>query len=831
MRSAALFLLIATLLAPMLAAQDEENQVDLAVAFPSTTMVYLRADTNDYFEALNPKEMFSGLEGDLNVPDLGEIARDRLELNLSDEEVEALAKDIQGTAGGLLDVALSGPKFEVVFKHKNLSALARALKEAQKDGSTTVVDVEDYYGSLIYEIEVPVSASEPGNDFQPDVNPFNQWLASDSLWVSIYDNKYLLIANGDNAVKDAVDFISYPDDPVDTLLGNSRYKEAIADFEKPQGLFFVNVQSVINTMERLAGDKGSSSPMQEMLQAFIGTSDEQVRFFFNLIQYEQFKSFAAGFWLDEKALTLRMDANLVFHNPPGWFETLRVEPKKMPLTEFIPADSVFALTDCVEDVHGMYEKTREFFFSRAKAAGQMKLIEGWKELEKKAKDEHASLDDTLKQLGGGQAIIVQKHEGTEYAFMPFDVAGMLGVKNCEEAEEYFHENLLRSRQGSGFRQMEGEITPVIIVNGVEIHADDTGNWGYAFIEAADGSGVFAVGAMDTLKSIARAKTEGSNLHSKQTWTQAKGLLWEEGSMHMYVNFGSLIGTMAGVVNRNLFWGYEDDESSTFKRDDTEKDDDPVPYLAEFFANTVIVGAARSSESSVSIRIAAAGWPDRENMRGMAIHYRNVERNKHVRDALLRVREAARTQYAIKSELVTEGEEETIKSKPARDVTELIENGYLTRAEWSIDPYGADEPDDTERHYALAEVPDDVDIRQAILCAYQKQPGLRGNYLAVLWNTHVVELTPEGLKAAIALAKEGKPLPADGKWYQDEARPLHSEKDPRAFETEPWEEEDTRIDVALIDDDGAETIIKVEEEDLMTTTEATLDQQEADSKED
>lgn len=821
MRSAALIFTVSAMLASLLAAQDpagdDAQKVDLAVAFPSTTMVYLRADTNDYFESLNPKEIFAGLEGDLSIPDLGEIARDRLELELSDEEVEALAKGVQGAAGGLLDVALSGPKFQVVFKHKSLTALAIALKKARAEGSSTVVAVDDYYGNLIYEIEVPVAATEQRDDFSTEVNPINQWLASDSIWVSVFDNRYLLVANSDNAVKDAIDFISYPDDPVDTLLGNSRYKEAIADFEKPQAVFFVNVQSVINTMERLAGDKGSSGPMQEMLQMMLGTNNAEVQFFFNLVQYEQFKSFAAGFWLDETALTLRMDANLVFHNSPGWFETLRVEPQAMPLTEFIPVDSVFALTACVDDVQGMYAKTREFFFSRAKAAGRVELVEAWEEMEKELKDEEASLDETLSHLGGGQAIVIQARKSKNFNYNPFHVAGILGVRDCKAAEDYFYKKLLRSRQGQGFKQAEGEITPVVVVNGIEIHCDNASSWGYAFIEGKDGKGVFASGDVTSLKAIALAKTEGSNLHSMQTWTQAKGLLWEKGSMHTYVNFGALISSMSGVFNRNFIWGWDEDDESTLNRDDTDKDEDPIPFLSEFFASTVIVGSSRSAENSISIRLAAAGWPDRNNMRDLAVHYRDVARNKRIRDDFHRVWDAARAEFAI-------------RGKPASEISQLVDNGYLVRAEWSVDPYGADEPDETERSYALAEVPEDVDIRQAILCAYQKQPGLRGNYLAVLWNTHIVELTPEGLKKALELASKGEKLPPDGIWYKEALRPISEESDPRVFETEPWEE-DTRVQVELIDDEGNESIVMVEEENLMTTTENVLDEQDAKAKED
>ncbi|MCB9932377.1 MAG: hypothetical protein H6841_03045, partial [Planctomycetes bacterium] len=216
--------------------------------------------------------------------------------------------------------------------------------------------------------------------------------------------------------------------------------------------------------------------------------------------------------------------------------------------------------------------------------------------------------------------------------------------------------------------------------------------------------------------------------------------------------------------------------------------------------------ARSSDNGVSVRLAVAGWPDRNKMRSMGLHYRDVGRNQQVRDDFVRVRDAARAHLAI-------------KSKPASEVKQLIETGLLTREDWGIDPYGADAEDGTARFYALATVPGDVDIRQAVLCAYQREPGLRGNHLAVLWNSHIVELTPEGLKKALELAAGGQPLPADGPWYRETLKPLHTSGDPRGRRaTEPWED-DTKVDVIIIDDDGNEVSVKVEEDQLLTGAEA------------
>jgi hypothetical protein len=814
MRYTLLLLLIAT----PLFAQDEKPAVDLAVAFPATTMVYVRADTHDYFESLNPKELLAGIEGDFSLPDLGQIARDRLELDLTDSEAGDLAAGIRKFAVGLLDVGLSGPKFAIVIEHKDLSALSRALKDAQKDGASTVPDVQDYYGTLVYEIELPLPPTESRDDFTPDLNPFSSWATNQAYWVAVFNN-FLVIATSDNAVKDAVDYLSYPEDPMDTLLGNSRYKEAIADFEKPQGLLFVNVQSVINTIERIAGDKGSAAGMWGMFADMLGTSEE-IRFYVNLIQYEQFKSFAAGFWLDEQSLTVRMDANLVFHNAPGWFEAVRIEPKPMPLTDYIPSDAMFAVTDCVEDVNGLYDRAREFFASRAKAAGHARLVEAWDEWEKQLSGNGVTVKETLSQLGLGQAMILMPKTGAlEYA-NPVAEAWLFGLKNRKHAEEYFYGKLLNSPQRDAVHELEGALTPITVVNGVEVHHDLEGNWAFAFLDAPEGAGVFAAGELSVIKRVIEARSQGTALSSMAAWRDARELLYDTGSVHLYLNFGAILRSMNVFSARSIMWGFDmGEEVDKFDRDDTEKDDDPIPYLSEFFSKTVIVGSARSDDSSVSFRLAAAGWPDRERMRGMAMHYRDVERNRQVRDDFVRVRNAARTHLAV-------------KGKAATEVKQLVETGQLAREEWAVDPYGANDEGGKQREYVLAPVPADVDIRQAILCAHQREPGLRGNYLAILWNSHVVELTPQGLKQALALAAKGQPLPAEGVWYRDALKPLHTLRDPRTRreEVEEWDAP-TEVEVAVIDDEGNETTIRVEESELQGKTEEHLDKNGAEPKKD
>jgi hypothetical protein len=186
----------------------------------------------------------------------------------------------------------------------------------------------------------------------------------------------------------------------------------------------------------------------------------------------------------------------------------------------------------------------------------------------------------------------------------------------------------------------------------------------------------------------------------------------------------------------------------------------------------------------------------------------VARNFEARDDLIRVREAATTSFALRGE-------------PPATVESLVEAGHLVRPEWAIDPFGTDNDKPSTRTYAIAPAPKDVDIRQAILLAHQREPGLDGKHLAILWNRHVVALTPEQLKSALERAAKGEPL--DEAMYSVLLKPLHEREPGRP----PFAPEVVRakrmVEVVVIDDDGEEETIEVEPKDAAGQVEKTLDE--------
>lgn len=790
-----------------LTAQEDEQHTDLAVAFPSTTLVYGSADVGGYLEALNPSELFAGLDVGTRLPDLGDFLRDRIELTMTDAEFEALQGGVNRAALGLLDIAVAGPRLQLVIEHKDLSALARALKQAHADGVLSMIDMEDYYGVPIYEIEAPRGSRDTEADPFGMASPeqaLADWAAVAHVWVAIHGDKHLVIATSQSAVKDAVDYLSYPEDPLDTLLGNSRYKEAMAEFKDPQAQLFINVQSVINTVERLAGDGGSSGPLQDIVRAMVGVGNEEVQFYIGLIQYEQFKSFAAAGWIDEQALTLRIDARFVFHNPPGWLDALRVEARPMPFTKLIPADSTFAMTTSIDDAPTLYGTIKEFLKSRAATAGHTDVIDALEEAEEMLQGEDALLGQLLGHMGVGQAFVVLPPHADSGREPPS--AAILGLKDRKAAELFLYEKCMDSPIGSLFREAESGLSSVTFLHGVEIHHDPANTFAFAFMDLDGDAGALVMGTYTAVERIIKASFEDGGMAHMGTWNRVHPLMAKVAGPHMYINFGAIMKMVATFTTMIRFW---DVEAKPVDRDDTEKDDDPMPHLADFFGETVIVGSAVSHESSISFRVIAGGWPDRERIRTLAIHFRDVERNRQIRDDYARVMDASHAHFAI-------------KGAPATAVSALLEAGLLDQEEWAVDPFGVE--DDTPRHYAVAPVPADVDIRQAILLAYQAKPGLRGNHLAVLWNGHVVELTPAALANALVLAAEGKPLPPEGDWYKDALRPLYETTDPRTRPEPEWWDEGG-VEVRVIDDQGNEILHEVDEDkDTMQEVEKILDKQ-------
>ena len=798
------------LLSPALASQDEDKLVDPALAFPSTTLLFASVDLTELTADLTNEDFIESLGADIDIPDLGKLLSEGLDLELTDAQVRALAKGVRRVSFGLLDIAVAGPKMQFLIDHEDWSALPPALARAFKDESDTVRSIQEYEQTKIYEIHLPPgeTAQTPNRAIPFGARPFAgrggaaDWILGKDIWLAFVGKRRAIIATSANAVKDALDFIEFPDDPVDTLLGNKRYREALKEFKEPTGLFFANVQALINTTERLSGDKGSS-PIFQMLAGQLGIDDSMVEFGMGLIQYEQFKSFAAGFWIDRDNLTLRAEAVLHFHNAPGWFEALRIQPSKQPLTELIPAETIFAMTEGIDEPEKLWNSFRDYLIENAREAGQTKIVDAIEKAEKELEQDDMAPTELLSHLSGGQGFVVlpDPHGGNTPV-----VAGMFQLKDHLAFREYFFKKLIPALKAAG-ASLDDEGTTIEYIEGVEVHVRGDRLAAFATLKDADKDGVespggaFVIGQYAALRRIIEARAQGQTLANLQSYKEARGLLWEKCSLSMYLNFGSFLT----MISNAMRFGVEEEEVGP--KDPTRKDKDPIRYLSEFFRDTVVVGGARSAERKVTVRTSVAGWPARERFRGLISHFRDVERNETVRDDLVRLLESAETAYVLTG------------ATPA-SLKELEEAGYLDDPETAKDPYGGAE--DAKRRYVIVKCPDQADIRQAILLAHQREPGLRMRHLAILWNGDVVALTPEELKDAIEKAKNGEPL--------EDYQPLDPLYRKVPGSTEDWmefpEPDANKVEVEIIDDEGNESSEEVDVDKAIEETEKAIDSKES-----
>lgn len=794
-------------LAGVLVAQDK--QIDLGVAYPSTTMVYGTMDNSRLTSGLEIDELLTSLGSEAGLPGLPEFLRDRLELKLSSEEVRALIRGAKRTSFGLLDITVSGPKLQMVLEHEDLSAVSRALKQARADKRSTVPEVKDHYDNPVYRINVPL----PPDRIQPGMgmrmNPMGDWFQNQEYWVAVHDNRWLIVGTALSSVTDALDFLAFPDDTTDTLLSSARYREAVNEYEKPDALFYMSIESIINAAERVGGDQGRGMMWWWILGMWLPMDgdDETASFLVRLIQYEQFKSASAAMWLDEANGTMRVDMGIAFHHAPGWYEALRIEPAKRPFAEFIPNETTLAITDCIKEPMALYRRLKEFVVTRARNAGQDELADEWDEWEKRLIDDGSALEEVLGHLAGEQAFVLlpmAREPDTPWDFAPPSWGALLAVRDHAKAERFLYEQFLPSELGSFLRPAEGGLTPVRVEGGVEIHESADGAIAFALAPREDGSGVLLIGDGNAVRRMLTARGGQGSVATLASWQAARAQLPEKSSLGIYLNAGAVMTAIGRYTAMfSSMWMWDEEAEDNFDRDDTTRDDDPMPYLAGMFEHTVIAGGALSHDGGIRVRFCAAGWPKRDAMQAMVEHFRDVRLNREVRDDLLKVREAAMAQFAI-------------KGKPATETKQLLDAGYLRAAEDAIDAFG-----DGRQTYALAAVPESLDTRQAVLLAYQRKPGLRGNHLCVLWNQHVVELTPEQLAAAIKRAEGGEPI--EDPQYVERVRPLHEEGGGGRRIPDEWDDD---VRVVVIDDEGDEVAVEVERENVRAETERLLDERDS-----
>ncbi len=533
----------------------QEKPVELSVGYPSTAIAYVEGDMGQLMKTLTDPGLMKGLGVEMEFPDLGKLVTEGLDIELTDAEVRQLLSGIQRASWGLLDIGVGRPrlKMQIVLRHADPSLLDRALARAQESGAETILSVQEYEGVRIYEVELPAREVQVDQENWGASNPMEDFFAFDTLFVAIHGNKHILAATGLNYIKDAVDFLSFPDDATDTLAGNKRFKDALVEFEKPDAIGFINTTALINTLERVSGDKGNT-PLNEIFGGWI-------RFSVELLEYKQLKSIAAGLWVDQATNTLRVDARVQFHNEPALYTAIKLKPVPQPLAEFVPIDTISASTYGIEKPRELYTRVMDLLRSRAKESGQQEVLKYLDEFESsvntpdvvidgKVVEKGVKIEDILDQLGKAQAWLVLPKspdiKGRNYT--PFETVALFQLNEVKKAEDFFYEKLLKTAFAKEIRSADIDIT---MIDDVEVHhppcGPDEDPAAFAFVKD-----VFMFGNLQGIKRVVAARKSGQTLSTMPAYAQARGMIWNECGSSAYLNVGALIDMFAGGRRMYMF---------------------------------------------------------------------------------------------------------------------------------------------------------------------------------------------------------------------------------------------------------------------------------------
>jgi hypothetical protein len=788
---------------PVLVAQEET--VNHAVAFPSTTIAYAEADVTALRDASGLMSSVEDLIKTFGGPGLHDYLSEFMRFQLTESESRDMMSGINKLSAGLLDVGISGPRWQLVIEGEDFSAAERAVAHARANNAGTVPEATDHFGTTLYQVRLrPLrrdfevqgwGRSRPTMDL-PEVT-----------WVAFVGQRFLVVSSSQSAVGDAVDALHFPDDDFDTLAGNRRYRSGTSDFDAAQMLMFINAPAARNAVERL-GEGGAQMMggimVMILLEMFAPRADgPEAEFFASLMQYEQINCWAAALWYDPDNATVKVDTVTDYINTPEWAEAIRVEPKRRRAHDLLPHDALLAFSQNVDDAADSYRRLREFVLTRARNAGLQDIVDGWREFDNEGALDGVQFEEILSYLNGEQSVFLVP-TATFGDVDPYlldlgvEVALVLEVGDVDATETFLHDKIQHYKHLRWFfSSVNDELAPVEYIDGIEVRASSDRSLAIAVVpsrEDGNPGGYVVAGQYEAVKRIleaADAETERS-----EAWINAESLLHPESTSTMMLNTGRVVQFIATAISGNMFrWG--DDEDPEPWRDDTQRDDDPMPYVSELLKYSVVLSSQQDSGNRSIMRFVMGGIPSENEVQKLITYIDESERNRQVRDDLLRVLDAAEAHY-------------------------ILHGGFAESAEALANAGLLGDPDDiadafilSERQtYALVKPPEDADVRQPILLAHQRNPGLRGNHLAVLWNGDVIELTPEQLEDAIERAREGKTVAAQG---YSPVRPLHmqdlSEGTRIRFQSEdvvigrPAPEAEV-VEVVVIDEEGNEEKVNV-----------------------
>lgn len=453
------------------------------------------------------------------------------ESGVSGEELEDLIRGTKKLGFGLIDITLSGPTWLATMEHENPQTLIDMLEVAAEAKSILFQRDEEQKDYNVWSIQVPEDWISIWNMLF-NQRRFFMWGRIDierytePLFMSVWDDRYILVASRKNDLLDALEYYEYPEDDEFSLAGNRAYRDAAEDLGQQDVFVFWNLDSTIKKLERVWG-------ANEWTKDYLDTM-------YAVVELKQFRAVTATLKYDQATGTMDSAFQLSFYNRPSWIEVLPFDPRPTPLTDFCPAQPASFTALSIADPASVLERVVQLVGEKGEAVGSPEAGPEMKAaLKKFAEANGFSVEEILGMVGPDfAAISINPYAGGPAPNRGAGIAFVASLRDPEAANTFIHEKLLTSP----------EMRPFFHVTDRRfLDLGEFGRVGYT-VFSADTSDSFAwlildghlvCGNHDAVVEVIRARRTGNTLANSPRWQAYSGTIPARGLMTSYGDYSFL----------------------------------------------------------------------------------------------------------------------------------------------------------------------------------------------------------------------------------------------------------------------------------------------------
>ncbi len=494
--------LLAGLLSQSLCAQDleQKSSIDLARAFARDTVLYseleFEGDIKELYD-LNNLEA-AGMVG-LGFSDLAWYFEE-LGFGIPSEDLAEIYKGVKRLAGGIIDITVDGPTWLAILEHESPEVFMGLLEQAAETGKVLFEESGEYEGTELYSLRYGLSLF---SNFLPFSRSRNEEDFSQPLSLALWQDRYLIVASQDSDLRDALDFLEYPEEDEFSLVSSSNFRQARKETESSPFFFYWNIATTITIIERITDTRSRGM-------------DEEVKSFLAFLEHKQFRSLTFRTDYDSEQGKAVGAFQVFFYNEPSWYKLFAPSQENMErnLATFCPTDPFLFF-------HGHYDEPQEFLRTlhaivkeKSEALAQPELLEDFEASMKRSQEELGfPLEDLLALIDNEQGLFflppIDKFGNTQNTF-----AFLLELKDAEQGEAFLYNKIASLKGARPLFHHTSNREYLELSNGERIgyyvfDPSAEGSWAYCILDS-----VLIFGTQKALRLAIKARKENNNLNQK-----------------------------------------------------------------------------------------------------------------------------------------------------------------------------------------------------------------------------------------------------------------------------------------------------------------------------